>query len=136
MLGEDEATKLSVVIPRSILMVSVSPELAQRCRAAARRARVLFCHECTLPSLISLAVERRPLAIVFPEPIYAFDADEFDALARDIQASIVTLPPDLTEQSLDEALEEALSRAELLRHPEPASGRYTVIASSARRRAD
>jgi len=36
----------------------------------------------------------RPTAIVMSEEVYAFDAAEFDALARDVQATLISLPTD------------------------------------------
>ncbi len=36
----------------------------------------------------------RPFAIVLSEEIYAFDAAEFDALARDVRAELIAIPTD------------------------------------------
>lgn len=36
----------------------------------------------------------RPFAIVVSDEIYGFDADEFDALARDVNAVLIALPTD------------------------------------------
>ena len=133
MSHDEEATKESVLIARSLLLVSLTPELSRRCRVAARRAHVLFCHECTLSTLNNMAVERRPLAIVFPEQLYAFDAAEFDALARDVQASVVVLAGELSEDTLDALLEDALTAAELRRQVDSPTGRYALIPPTHRR---
>ena len=55
---------------------------------------------------------------MFPDDIYAFDSAEFDALARDIQAAVVTLEPGVTDEVIEARLAEALLRAELLRQPD------------------
>ena len=36
----------------------------------------------------------RPFAIVVSDEVYAFDASEFDALARDVRAELIALPTD------------------------------------------
>jgi hypothetical protein len=36
----------------------------------------------------------RPVAVIMSEEIYAFDAAEFDALARDVQSTLIALPAD------------------------------------------
>jgi hypothetical protein len=48
----------------------------------------------------------RPFAVVISEEIYGFDAEEFDALARDVQAAVVTVPTDgVPPRALQERLE-------------------------------
>jgi hypothetical protein len=47
----------------------------------------------------------RPFAIVISDEIYAFDSAEFDALARDVQAEIITIPADgVPQKTLQERL--------------------------------
>jgi hypothetical protein len=129
---DGEATR-SIISPRSILLVSAPTDIAKRCRAAAARAKVLFAYECDLATLTNMAAERKPLAIIFPEHIYDFDSAEFDALARDIQATIVALEPGLSDDELVARLDDAFLRAELLRQPEASSGRYAVVPETHRR---
>ena len=51
----------------------------------------------------------RPFAVVISEEIYGFDAEEFDALARDVQAAVVTAPTDgVPQRALQEKLEPRL----------------------------
>ena len=133
MASDDEATRAAVYLPRSLLLVSLTPELSRRCKEAARRVHVLFSHECTLATLHNTAAECRPMVLVFPEQLYHFDAAEFEALARDVQASVVVLSAALSDEALDILLDEALTAAELRRQPEPASGRYAVIPPTHRR---
>lgn len=129
----DEATKQAIAVPRSILIVSATAPLVRRCREIAPRVGVVFCHECTLATLTTMAVERKPLAILFPEHLYAFDAAEFDALARDVQASVFALASEISDHELEAGLQDALLRAELLRQPEPPSSRYAVVPHTHRR---
>ncbi|MGK4005945.1 hypothetical protein WMF31_25210 [Sorangium sp. So ce1036] len=130
--GDDEATK-AVNTPRSVLLVGPADELAARCRGMCLRARVMLLVESDLAALTNTAVERKPLALVFPEDIYAFDSVEFDALARDIQAAVVTLEPGVTDEVIEARLAEALLRAEVLRQPEPPSSRYVLVPDGLRR---
>jgi hypothetical protein len=46
---------------------------------------------CAVREAPTRAAELRPFALVMSEDIYAFDSKEFDALARDVRAEIVTL---------------------------------------------
>ncbi|WP_437768597.1 hypothetical protein WMF27_12710 [Sorangium sp. So ce281] len=130
--GDDEATK-AVNAPRAVLLVGSSEALAARCRGMCLRARVMLIVESDLAALTNTAVERKPLALLFPDDIYAFDSAEFDALARDIQAAVVTLEPGVTDEVIEARLAEALLRAELLRQPEPSSSRYVLVPEGPRR---
>jgi hypothetical protein len=129
---DDEQTRANFA-PRSLVLVSMTQALAKRCRDAAARARVLFVHEANLASLTNMAAELKPLVLLFPEHVYAFDSLEFDALARDIQASVMPLDPGISDEELDRRLEDALLRAELLRQPEVRSSRYVVVTETHRR---
>jgi hypothetical protein len=54
----------------------------------------------------------RPFAIVLSEEIYAFDAAEFDALARDVQAALIAVPTDgKTQKALQEKLMPVIAEA-------------------------
>src|SRR5204863_79360 len=46
------------------------------------------------------AAERRPLAIVMLDDLYAFDPEEFAALARDVRASMVRVEEDIPAAKL------------------------------------
>jgi hypothetical protein len=132
MSQDDEATK-AVQAPSSVLLVSSSEALAARCRDLCIRARVILLVESDLAALTNTAVERKPLALLFPDDIYAFDSAEFDALARDIQSTVVMLEPDITDEVLEARFTEALLRSELLRQPEPSSSRYVLVPDGPRR---
>jgi hypothetical protein len=132
MIEDDVATR-AVNTPRSVVLVSSSEPLAARCRQICLRAHVILVVESDLAALTNTAVERKPLALLFPDDIYAFDSAEFDALARDIQSSVVTLEPDVTDEEIEARLTEALLRAELLRQPELPSSRYVLVPEGPRR---
>jgi hypothetical protein len=54
----------------------------------------------------------RPFALVISEEIYGFDSSEFDALARDVQATVITLPTDgLAARQLQERLDPRILEA-------------------------
>jgi hypothetical protein len=54
----------------------------------------------------------RPFALVISEEIYGFDSSEFDALARDVQASVITVPTDgLIARQLQERLDPLIFEA-------------------------
>ena len=47
----------------------------------------------------------RPFAVVISDELYGFDAREFDALARDVQARLIVLPSDgATARALQQRL--------------------------------
>jgi hypothetical protein len=77
MIYDDDATK-AVKTPRSVVLVSSAEALAARCREICIRARVILIVESDLAALTNTAVERKPLVILFPDHIYAFDSAEFD----------------------------------------------------------
>ncbi len=57
----------------------------------------------------------RPFAVVISEEIYGFDSGEFDALARDVQAAVITVatdgvPPRLLQERLDPRILDAYRR--------------------------
>lgn len=65
---------------------------------AVRRVTTLATNAAVVASDIATAAtsvaRARPFAIVVSDEIYGFDAGEFDALARDVQATLITLPTD------------------------------------------
>jgi hypothetical protein len=59
-----------------------------------------------LASAATLVARERPFAIVVSDEIYGFDAAEFDALARDVGATLIALP---TEGVPQRVLQERLT---------------------------
>ncbi len=45
-----------------------------------------------LASAATKVARSRPFAIVLSDEVYAFDAAEFDALARDVKAALIAIP--------------------------------------------
>ncbi len=65
-----------------------------------------------LPSAATNVARSRPFAIVISEEIYAFDAAEFDALARDVKAELIALPTDgVTQKTLQDRLMPLIAEA-------------------------
>jgi hypothetical protein len=65
-----------------------------------------------LPTAATQVAKSRPFAIVLSEEIYAFDAAEFDALARDVQAALIAVPTDgKTQKALQEKLMPVIAEA-------------------------
>ena len=65
---------------------------------AARRAASLVTNAGLITAEVATAATKvaraRPFAIILSDELYCFDAAEFDALARDVQASLIALPAD------------------------------------------
>jgi hypothetical protein len=62
-----------------------------------------------LASAATQVASARPFALVISEEIYGFDSSEFDALARDVQASVITVATDgLVARQLQERLDPKL----------------------------
>jgi hypothetical protein len=94
----------------TVLAVSCPPELVARC-AEAIAPLGLALQACGFLEAATMAAERRPLAIVVVEDVYAFDPDEFDALARDVRASLVRVEEGITVPKLELILEAAVDDA-------------------------
>jgi hypothetical protein len=63
-------------------------------------ANVAFCELRDAPTRVA---ELWPFAIIMSEDLYAFDAAEFDALARDVSARLITVQVLSPTQIRDEA---------------------------------
>ena len=61
-------------------------------------------------SAASVAAEMRPYAIIVPEDVYQFGGQEFDALARDVDAGLVVVPRNVPLAVLTAMLGEEASR--------------------------
>lgn len=76
-----------------IVLVAGGPEelvLAAR-RIAGAESPTIMVEACGAVSVASAAATLRPFALVVSHDIYAFDPDEFVALARDVHAELVVL---------------------------------------------
>jgi hypothetical protein len=76
-----------------VVVVGVAPSVVAACRYAAAIGASALTEPCSVETLATTCATWRPIAIVVPQDVYDFDSAEFDALARDAGAQVVTLPP-------------------------------------------
>jgi hypothetical protein len=100
-----------------IVLVAGGPDelVAAAIRAAAHESPSIVVEACGAVSVASAAAALRPFALVISQDIYAFDSDEFSALARDVRAELVVLKvtnvsPGFLEQALRPSLRNAFRR--------------------------
>lgn len=102
----NQRTQTAVTAP-TVLTIGCSPELRQRCAQALTAIGTILKHG-ELAQAPTLVAERRPLAIVLPQELYDFDPSEFDALARDVSASLLRVEDDISEAILEMLLGAAI----------------------------
>jgi hypothetical protein len=102
-------------IPQSLAIVVVvggSPDLIEATRQAAGIAAAAKVETAELANAATVVATFRPFAIVMSEDVYAFDAAEFDALARDVNAALVKVDiHDADPNKLERILMPKLGRA-------------------------
>jgi hypothetical protein len=90
-MGGDDPTVRPARVP--IVLVAGGPDdlvsAAQRV-AAAENASIVV-EACGAVSVATTAASMRPFALVISQDIFAFDPDEFAALARDVNADLIVL---------------------------------------------
>lgn len=116
---EDERPTHESVDVANVLAVDCSEAVLARCWAAAGRLDVRM-RSCTLRMAPSIAAARRPLAIVVPNEVHAGNADELEALARDVRAITVQIDDEVSSREL-EAMLAAVIRAATRRRQEAAA---------------
>jgi hypothetical protein len=83
--------------PATTVLVVGGPQALIACTQQAARsvppAQVVSCELRDAPTRVA---ELWPFAIVMSEDLYAFDSSEFDALARDVRARLITVTVDST----------------------------------------
>lgn len=87
-------------ITNTVLLVGGSDRLAVWCDDAAAAASGAMLERCEVKTAASAATQIRPFAIIIPEDLYEFDSGEFDALARDVQASLVVVSENIARETL------------------------------------
>ena len=99
--------------PASIVVVVGGPrELVDATRQAAGIAAAAKIETAELSNAATVVATFRPFAIVMSEDVYAFDAAEFDALARDVNATLVKIDPHgMDAAKLERVLMPKLGRA-------------------------
>jgi len=75
----------------SVVVVGGPPELIEATRQAAGIAVAARVETAELANAATVVASLRPFAIVMSEDVYAFDAAEFDALARDVNAALLKI---------------------------------------------
>ena len=97
-----------------VVLVGGSEELLHICQKSAALAAAARVETCALKDAATKIATWRPFAIVVPEAVYDFDAAEFRALARDVNAVLVAvddrLPEDRARAALVPALKDAARR--------------------------
>ncbi|WP_104982718.1 hypothetical protein [Sorangium cellulosum] len=105
------------------------PALFSLCLAVAPGCGVLL-HRCEIATVATIAAERRPLAIIMSNGVYAKDPVEFEALARDVRSTLLRLDEEVSERELEAMLSGALRETSASRDAsrrDEGSGRYTLI---------
>jgi hypothetical protein len=102
--------------PATTVLVVGGPHLLVECaRKAASAVPTAEVVACELRDAPTKVAELWPFAIVMSEDLYAFDSAEFDALARDVKARLITMTIDEStagarQQELRTKLAEAFRR--------------------------
>jgi hypothetical protein len=104
------SSTLPALTAPNVLAISCSPDLLARCAQAVEALGVTL-RECGFISAATAVAAQRPLVMVLVDDIYAFDPEEFDALARDVCASLVRVEEDIPAAKLEMLLEAALDAA-------------------------
>ena len=109
MTSADGSTLTALMAP-AVLAIGCPPDLVARCARALEGIGVGL-RTCDFLNAATAVAERRPLALVLLEDLYAFDPDEFDALARDVTASLIRVEDDIAVAKLELLLAAAIDRA-------------------------
>jgi hypothetical protein len=102
----DHTTLTAVPVP-TVITIGCSPDFNGRCARALTSTGLSF-KDCEMANAATLVAARQPLVIVLVEDLYLFDPDEFDALARDVRASILRVEEDIAEAKLEFLLHAAI----------------------------
>ena len=116
------AAPTAIPQPTAIVVVVGGPrELIEATRQAAGIAAAAKVETAELSNAATIVATFRPFAIVMSEDVYAFDSAEFDALARDVNATLLKIDMERMDSSkLERTLMPKLGRAH--RHRRPATG--------------
>lgn len=96
----------------SIVVIGGSDSLLEAVRRSIGRVAVARIVSTDVAGAATQVASARPFAIVISEEIYGFDAEEFDALARDVQAAVIAIPTDgATPRALLEKVDARLMAA-------------------------
>ncbi|MEY4578148.1 MAG: hypothetical protein RL701_2851 [Pseudomonadota bacterium] len=99
--------------PSSVVVVVGGPaDLVAAVRQAAGVAAAARVETADLANAATVAATHRPFAIVMSEDVYAFDSAEFEALARDVNATLIRIETgSMTRAKLERLLMPRLGQA-------------------------
>jgi len=83
-----------------LVVVSPEKELLAACRESARTIVAVDVEVTDVKSVATDVAKWRPFAIVIEEDLFAFDPNEFIALARDVAAEVITVPASTARDEL------------------------------------
>jgi hypothetical protein len=96
----------------SIVVIGGPDGLVEAVRRSFGRIAVARIVPTDVAGAATQVASARPFAIVISDEVYGFDSDEFDALARDVQAALITIRTDgVTARSLQERLDPRILEA-------------------------
>jgi len=107
------STPTSVPKPSSVVVVVGGPaDLIAAVRQAAGVAAAARVETAELANAATVVATHRPFAVVMSEDMYSFDAAEFEALARDVNATLIRVETDnATRAKLERTLMPRLGQA-------------------------
>jgi hypothetical protein len=123
--SDERATARPVHLP-TVLAVGCSNALLARCWDAIAPLGVMV-RDCDVRGLPTLVATRQPLAIVMPRALYVTDPEEFEALARDVRASLIQVDERADDRELEATLSLAVRATMRRRDGRPGSGRYSIL---------
>jgi hypothetical protein len=110
-----EAMSNPTTIPKAssvVVVVAGSPDLIAAVRQAAGVAAAARVETAELANAATVVATQRPFAIVMDEVMYSFDAAEFEALARDVGATLIRVDTtNATRTKLERTLMPKLGQA-------------------------
>jgi|SRR3954454_19463264 hypothetical protein len=112
-LSEEDAPTLRPARAPVVLVAGGPEPLIKSARAVARAESLsILVQACGAVTVATVAATVRPFALVLNQDLFAFDPDEFTALARDVQAELVVVKTTgATAAFLDQALRPSLRTA-------------------------
>src|SRR5262245_57520088 len=120
-----DKTSTDIPLPL-VLAVHCSSMLLRRCTEASARIDAGV-YECDILSMSTVAARRRPLAIVVPAHIHAFDPLESDALAQAVGAMLIIVDEDITQRDLDDLISAAGAELRRGEYDGTSVGRYSLV---------
>ena len=99
-------------VVRCVLVLGNQPGLEDLCRISAERAAGARVISSDAADMSTRAAQWRPFAIVAPSSMASSDPEEFAALARSVNAELVTIAPErIGDPSFQNELTETLRKA-------------------------